>query len=124
MGDDNENEVLKNYLFVKLLKIKEMYNKGGFNNILEINNCGLSWRKEEMGKFQVFLRFHLGTGEWWQVNVGDMQNYLTLICSHKIGRRFGKHPETSNFTGKKREKFIQPWKFLKNHKRRENNTIK
>lgn len=63
MGDDNESEVLKKYLLVKLLKIKEMYNKDEFNNILEINNCRVSWRKEEMEKFQVFLRFHLGTGE-------------------------------------------------------------
>lgn len=42
MGDDNENEDLKSYLFVKLLKIKEIYNKGGLNNILEISNCRLS----------------------------------------------------------------------------------
>lgn len=37
-----------------------MYNKGKFNNIMEINNFRLSCRKEDMEKFKVFLR--LGTG--------------------------------------------------------------
>ena len=41
MDDGNENENLKNYFYVKLLKGKQMYSKSEFNNILEIDNFRL-----------------------------------------------------------------------------------
>lgn len=53
MDDDSENENLKNYFYVKLLKGKWMYSKSEFNSILEIDNFRLSEKRrvEEIHKY-------------------------------------------------------------------------
>lgn len=60
-----------------LLKAKETYDKSEFNNILETNNFRLSEKRGD-GEFKVFLRFHLGAGRRWQVNVGGMQKLFSI----------------------------------------------